>query len=298
MQWIRIHPYASALCVAGIMVVVGIFIVQWRTAVPVTNTSTWSGAGFEIPDPTSYGPIQNTGTSKEEDIIRQAQSGSPYTYIPPALVSNSGTGTETSGPFDINDFIAMLLRDSSYKPAKTIDDSSLLADAYSFIPNGLISTTTPQKTLTNTQQTLYSYGNDIGSYIQSFEEQYLGAAATILKDQAEDRTDPQKAAAVEDLARAMQELGQTLLSIENVPPEIASAHAALAKSYIAIGTNLALVPKAKSDDDFLKAIETYNASADTFTSNYVSMTTFLGAHAVTFNPRDAGSVFTFTQAGF
>ncbi|MEK7134068.1 MAG: hypothetical protein AAB804_03280 [Patescibacteria group bacterium] len=293
MEWIRAHPYAYALCAAGVLLVGGIFIVQKQGSATVSDKAgAWDGANLGVLNPTSYGPTENTGTSKEVNIMQQVQNSAPYTYIPPAVVGDS-EGGGGSGSFDLNSFIAMLGQGSTPQVDPTQDASA--PDAYSLIPTGLMSTTTAQNSRTTTQQTLYDFGNDIGSYIQSFEEQHPTMSFT-LKDHAEDRNDPQKAAAVGRVAQELKGVGQSLLSIETVPSGIAPAHTALAKSYVAVGTNLALLAEAKDDADFLHAIEVYNASADTFVKNYVAIATLFGAYGVVFSPTDAGSVFTFTPA--
>ena len=177
--------------------------------------------------------------------------------------------------------------------ARVSDDTS---NAYTFIPSGIVSTTTSTSERTDLQQELYNYGNDIGSSIESFEQQHSNMVQ-ILKNQAEDRSDTEKAEAVVRLANAFRDLGNTLSGIENVPSQMAGIHTSLAESYVAIGKNLALVPKAQRDSDFIRAIETYNASADTFTKNYIALASLFGAYGVAFSSSDAGRVFTFTPMG-
>jgi len=169
--------------------------------------------------------------------------------------------------------------------------------AYAYIPRGLISTTTPSTARTALQQQLYDYGNDIGSSIESFEQQHSNTVQ-ILKEQVEDRSDPDKAAAVVNIGHAFQNLGTNLAKMDNVPSAMVAAHAALAQSYIEIGKNLALVPQAERDSDFIQAIQTYNTSADAFTRNYIQIVSLFGAHGVTFTSSDAGRVFTFSPSGF
>ncbi len=113
----------------------------------------------------------------------------------------------------------------------------------------------------------------------------------------EDRTNPEKAAAVVAIGHGLEEMGNSVAAMETVPSAVASAHEALAKSYIEIGKNLALIPRAERDSDFIKAIQTYNASADTFTKNYIQLVSLFGAHGVTFTSSDAGRVFMFNATG-
>ncbi|MBI5457626.1 hypothetical protein HY971_02790 [Candidatus Kaiserbacteria bacterium] len=298
MEWFRTHPYASALSAAGVLVVVGAYIVVLRASEPTrTQATAWGGAGSSFLDPTSFEPPQYVAPTYQGDIIQQVQSGPPYTYITPV---GSATSASVSGdnPYDFEAFIAMLIKETVPK-RQAVDaraDSSTM-DPYAYIPRGLISTTTPPTARTSTQQALYDYGNDIGSSIESFEQQHTNTVQ-ILKEQAEDRADPDKATAVVNLGRAFQNLGSNLSAMDNVPSVMVSAHAALAKSYIELGKNLALIPGAERDSDFIQAIQTYNASADTFTGNYIRIVSLFGAYGVTFTSADSGRVFTFSPSGF
>lgn len=297
MQWLRTHPYASALLAAGILLVMGAVVVQRQSANPVfSQPSAWGGTNLSLLNPTSYGPNQNT--QNEPSIMQQVQSGPPYTYIPPLNAPQSGASGEHTAEqdvladdsFDLDAFIAML---SSAGGGQKTTASASATTSYSFIPSGLMSTTTAETKRTSTQQTLYDYGNEVGSYIQSNEEQNPGVAQ-ILKNQVEDRADAGKAAAVGAIARGLRDVGESLEAIEDVPSQMASVHKALAKSYGAVGTNLSLIPKAQSDSEFIAVIEKYNASADVFVKNYIAFAELLGAYGVIFADSDAGSVFTFT----
>lgn len=289
MIWIRSHPYISALCAAALTILAGAWVVQKKSMAPVSNTATtWGGNNLGVLDPTSHTPTQNTGTPKRH--IGRVQDNAPYTYIPPAVLQPSPGAIDS---FDLNEFISTLTQ--STQPPQNPPTGAIVEDTYSLIPTNLISTTAPKKTLSATQQAVYDYGNYAGSYIQSFEQQNP-TAAVILKDQAEDRGDPAKAAAVRYLARSLEDVGNNLVNnITDVPGGVAAAHTTLAKNYIETGKKLALVPEATNDTEFLSAIEAYNASADTLVKNYVSLATILSAYGIVFDPNDAGSVFTFTQ---
>ncbi len=297
MEWFRTHPYTSALCAAGALVIIGAYIVGQRASQPdQTPATAWGGAGSSFLDPTSYEPARNT-TADQGDIMQQVQSGPPYTYITP-LGSATSASVRGDNPYDFETFIAILINGTAPKKqaADAGTDTSVI-DPYAYIPRGLVSTTTPSTARTGTQQALYDYGNDVGSSIESFEQQHTNTVQ-ILKEQVEDRADPDKATAVVNLGRAFQNLGNNLSVMDNVPPVMASAHAALAKSYIELGKNLALIPGAERDSDFIQAIQTYNASADTFTANYIRVVSLFGAYSVTFTSADSGRVFTFSPSGF
>ena len=185
MEWARTHPYASALCAAGVLLVLGAYVVQQRASQPVpTRATAWGGTETPLLDPT-YQPAQNESLDRES-IMQRVKDNPPYTYIPP--VTPATPAPTTDEPDDFDSFVAMLMKGTSPKAPAQSGGTSTLLDAYAFIPRGLISTTTPSKKLTATQQALYDYGNDIGSTIESFEQQHRNSPQ-VLKEQAEDRAD-------------------------------------------------------------------------------------------------------------
>jgi hypothetical protein len=82
-----------------------------------------------------------------------------------------------------------------------------------------------------------------------------------------------------------------------VPSQAVEAHKALAQSYIQAGTRLSAIADAKSDADFLKAIEAYNAAADTLANRYIDLTVIFSLSGVTFSQDDPGSIFMFSGGG-
>ena len=224
-------------------------------------------------------------------------SGPPYTYTPSP---SSGVTLDASGEvdsFDFDAFVAMLSGQGQTNAGeRQVGDTTSATSAYSFLPSGLVSTATPEKSRSDIEQKLYDYGNEVGSYIQSFEEQNAGMTQA-LKNQVEDRNEPAKAAAVVAVANALRGVGESLTGMDSVPSQMTSPHSRLAKSYIEIGNKLAEVPKAQGDSDFIKAIEAYNAAADVFVKNYVAVAELFGAYGIAFTMSDAGAVFTFTPTG-
>ncbi len=290
MEWLRTHPYTSALCAAGVLVLTGAFIVTSRATRPAgTGVTAWGGEAVPLLNPTSYGPTQNS--LQGDDVMGQVQNGPPYTYIAPNFSNLTPSSEENS--YDFEAFIAKLSAQGRPASGGTQGTDDSVLSAYAFIPRGLISTSTPRATRTALQQELYDYGNDIGSTIESFEQQHSNTVQ-ILKVQVEDRANPEKAAAVVAIGHELEDLGKILAAMETVPSAMVSTHNALAQSYIEIGKNLALVPSAERDSDFIKAIQTYNASADTFVKNYIQLVSLFGAHGVTFTSSDGGKVFTFS----
>lgn len=294
--WMHTHPYASALITAVLFVIVGIFVISQRAAVaPGGGVTAWGGANINLLNP-AYNTPQNTTGQGQTEILRQVQTSASYSYIPPVPGGATlYTSTTNSSSFDFNSFIKLLSEGSAAQtsPSTPAGNDASLEIAYSFIPKGLISTTTQVKKRTKEEQQLYNYGNEAGSYVESFEEAH-GDQAQVLKNWLEDRRDSVKAAAVVQLGRALWETGKGLLSMGSVPTGTKAVHEKLAKSYMDIGANLALVAKTEGDVDLLKAIEVYNASADTYAKNYVALVNIFGAYGVGFSADDPGHVFTFT----
>lgn len=307
MEWLRTHPYASALAGSALLIAAGIFIVFEKSGSAPSSSQplTWGGAG------TVFGsaPTQNSAPQQQNPggIIQQVQSAAPYTYIPITASQDTNLDATSTDSFDFNGFISLLSAGNKKATAGSTGKGAQPTSAYAFIPGGLVSTSTAQKIRTPLQERLYNYGNDVGSFIQSFEQQYPNETK-ILTDQIQDRKDTVKGAAVVSLGQALSALGSSLSAMDDgsgdeggnqsVPSQMRPSHLALAKSYSELGAKLALIPKTQSDTDFIAAINAYNASVDTFTKNYVALANLFAAYGVSFSPEDPGSLFTFTQAAF
>ena len=293
MPSLRSHPYLSALAVSAALIIVGTLIVRSRTEVSPSSADTFTwGSQTPLLDP-SYIPDQNGNpNANRENIMQSVKKNPPFTYIPPANVTEpvNTRPDENQDSFNFEQFISMLSR--GVRVTGSVEENQEVQNAYAFIPQGLISTSTFERKRTAAQQALYDWGNEAGSYIQSFEESHPNEAQ-ILKNHIEDRGNPDAVQAVIGIADSLQSLGRNLASMDNVPRSAESAHTALAKSYQTIGKNLALVARAKSDADLIAAIQTYNASADTFAKNYIALVLVFGSYSVSFAPDEAGSVFMF-----
>ncbi len=289
MSWLRMHPYAAACAAAGILVIIGAIIVESRSPAQPGQLSVWGGTGAPLLNPTSYTP---------QTIVADIQKGGSATdvssaYIPP------NTNPDAEIPAQQHDASFDSLLDSltqkpGQKPAATT--SADVSYAYSFIPQGLIAATTTAVVRTKEQQVLYTYGNDAASYIQTYEDSNRNAP-TALKDQAEDRQNPQKIQAVKLVAAGLRTAGESLLGMEDLPAEVASVHKALAESYIEVGRKLSQVPDANGDDAFIAAVNAYNSAADTLVGNYVALASVFSLNGVKFSPEDPGSIFTFSGGG-
>ena len=230
--------------------------------------------------------------------MQQLQSGTPYNYtLPTPQAVSADTQTGGSGDFNFDSFISMLSNENATGTTKVQGSTN---NAYAFIPTGLISALVP-KQRTALQQKLYDYGNNVGSFVQSFEQDHPNEAQ-VLWDQAQDRTNPDKAASLVALAHALTALGDNLSQMnaspddDQVPTQMTAAHNALAQSYHDLGTELALVPGAQGDSAFVAAVEAYDTTAEMFTQKYVALANLFVAYGVTFSPQDPGVVFTFSAA--
>src|SRR3989344_8130428 len=61
MEWFRTHPYTSALCAAGVLTLIGAFIVASRASEPATTQVTaWGGGAVSLLDPTAGAPAEDS----------------------------------------------------------------------------------------------------------------------------------------------------------------------------------------------------------------------------------------------
>ncbi|HEY4522135.1 MAG TPA: hypothetical protein VJH91_00660 [Candidatus Paceibacterota bacterium] len=281
MEWFRAHPYTAALGASAFLVVVGIITVSSRTGpMPVQAPRVWGGGTQPLFDPL-----------RTSNPVLEAQYRFDATNTPFSLYTSTNTGTEPA--FDFDALIAGLS-----KPRGTVGTTSSGVElAYAFIPGGLIATSAPQTAKSELQITLFNYGNEAGSYIQSYEDLNRNAPV-VLRNQAEDRRNEQKREAVRQVGRSLANVGRNLKAMEDVPATARPAHGALAESYIEAGGKLEKITVAESDEAFIAAITDYNASVEVFIKRYVALARLFSIHAVAFAPHESGSVFTFTNAQF
>ncbi len=291
MAWIRSHPYLSALAGAVVLIIVGALIVGKKSSVE-SETSTlraWGGVGANLLNPTSRAPDQTM--RNQENLYTEVRSGPPFYYAP----TNAQIPQTLSGDAEDFNFDELMILLSHQSQNTLSKDGPLLDDAYSFIPTGLLSTSTFQTRRTPMQLALYNYGNEAAENIQSYEDIYR-SAPQIMKNQFEDRENPDKNAALLGLANGLAGVGNALFAMGEVPSQVLSAHEKLGGSYREMAEKLSRIPRAMSDQALLDAILAYNTAAETYTKNYVALTTLFSAYGVTFKKEDPGSVFTFTNA--
>jgi hypothetical protein len=289
MEWLRAHPVAiGTTSIVALLATLIIVINASAPEMPEGQVVAWGGLGSPLQDPRSSG---HTITPKEQDTSAQMPSNPAFPYI--SSQPASGTTTQTQAEIDFEALMGLPAKKSfTGQTALTSDDLSFI---YQFIPKGIISATSSTKARTPTEQALYDYGNSAGALIQTYESSHTGQIQ-ILTDQVADRTSVEKAEKVVQLGRDLETLGRNLSNMKNVPKEIATDHADLAKSYIEIGTKLRVVPTKAGDAEFIAAIQAYNASADVYARSFVKVAEKLGAFGVRFASGEAGSVFTFTQS--
>lgn len=284
MLWLRSHPHILALVFAAALVLFGALVVFNKTSSGGdSQVRAWGGVGGYLLDPAA----RNSEGSRppEEDIFGKVYSGPPFHYTP---VSSVAPSEEEAFNFE------KLLTTISAPNISVSTESETSLDPYSFVPTGFISTSSGQKIRTPVEQSLYNYGNEAGSLIQSFESSFKNAPQ-ILKDQFEDREDAAKRNALLTLAGGLEGVGIQLEKIEDVPAPIAGAHAKVAASYQELGKKLALLPEAKREETILDAMLSYNGAVEVYVKNYVSLATIFTAYGVTFSPDDPGSIFMFTN---
>jgi hypothetical protein len=290
MNFLRTHPILDAIAVAGSLLIIGTLFIRTQIAAPVhvTTDSTWGGANGVYVDM----------VSKPGGSLSQAVDTGPGTtakdigLIPLATQNEIGTGPQDmSDGFSLEQFAAMLTQPVTQAAGAEPADTS----AYSFIPSGLIATTTLTKPRSSLQNTLYLYGNEVGDAITSFEGLHPNQPS-VLKNHAEQPEDPDAKAALKALGEDFARLGDSIGKIET-PKQAATANAALSAAYVKLGTSLVAVSQASGNDNLYDAIVAYDATADDFAKKFVSLALIFQSYAVTFSPGDGGSVFVFPSSG-
>lgn len=299
MGWIRIHPYVLTLIITVSVFVVGSVIVASRTPVaPAQNPLTWSG-GTPAPAYPSYSAPASS-PQQVAQIVIQGQAPSTLSLSPLSTPSAAPAQTQqTSNSFDYESFLAQMSGSASVQPSakSNTSENQAVAQAYQFVPSGLIATTAPaERSMSPSQKDLYDYGNQVGAEIQAFENLHTDQAQ-VLKDQAEDRSDQAKANEVIALGQGYSSIGTYMEQMQEVPDSVSSFHTALAQSYLDIGAKLQVIAQAQGDTAFVQALQDYDKSADTFVHNFGSMAQFFSEQGVSFSQQDPGSVFSFTETG-
>ncbi|HWO07735.1 MAG TPA: hypothetical protein VNM40_04120 [Candidatus Paceibacterota bacterium] len=207
------------------------------------------------------------------------------------LIPLPPTSTDEPQTF-VSDLAELLTQLTQPQQTTRAAEEDFVPSSYSFIPQGLVSVETPRPR-SAADQALFEYGNSLGSTLQAFADLHQNMPQ-ILKDQAEDRTNSMKVAALKRLADDFSRLGDTIAAMDGIPSEAIGAHQALAAAYRDVGAQLAKVPDAQGDDAFLAAINTYNGSAENLSRRLVEIADIFGSRNVGFTTSDPGSIFIFS----
>jgi hypothetical protein len=290
MDWARQHLTTTLSLLAGVLLVGGTILVIERAPASPGGARAWGTSGNSLQDPQAYTPNPVLSTTQP------SYGGQSPNFLPLAPAQPLGGEVDSTTGSD-TDLAALLAQLSS--PPKASADATTSIDTslvYDFIPSGLISTSTAGQKRTSQQQALYEYGNEIGSYIQSYETR-SGNVPQILRDQIEDRSSAQKGQAVKDVGASLIYIGTQMDRMDRVPEGAEGMHAALAASYKEMGTKLQAVPDAQGDQAFIATIQAYDASADAYAGNFVALADYFALSQVKFSSEDPGSVFTFSGGG-
>lgn len=239
------------------------------------------GTNSPVPIPVAPPPTRPQGTSTPYVNVFATSSKNPPPPISPV--------TDTS--FDWGSFITAL----THPPKQTDTGSSTsISDAYAFIPTGLFSIPEPQSAITmpESQKPLYNWGQDAGSIVLSFEGEHPNQPQ-VLTDFINDRQNPSKIAAMKQLGADFAAVGENISNIDPDPSQMKTAAPALAKAYKEIGQNLAAIPDAVGDEALVKAILTYDTSAEAFVQKFVNVVQILQASGVKYSQNEPGGVFMF-----
>lgn len=290
--WIHAHPYfAATIAIMGLLVLGSALFLRRTDVNPADSSGAWGGAGglffANLRATAPYRP-----TAQDITYVQSNIQAAPFIPIPKPSQDNQQEGGEGETYDDITALLALLAQPdqtSTEVPGET-------SDAYAFIPQGFITTSASNesRTVVMGQQgsSLHEYGNQIGTYIKDFEDTHQ-SGAQILKDHFEDRTDPQKIAALERLAFDMQEFGRSLLEMAYVPDAAAGMHKSYAGAYRAIGFALHDVAKTTTNEEFVDAVTMYNAGVEELAKRFLMLVAFFGANNITFSSSDPGNVFMF-----
>lgn len=277
------HPFSFLFAGAGI-VLLAIALSVRDHAAPATGygplVSISAGNTLINPGMSNVGPIADA--QRPAPI---AQSSTTYVPIPT---------TRANTPTDATTLPIISSGTQTPPPAAPNASDQLLKDVYSLIPSGFTIPAGP-KSRTPVQQALFDYGNKAGSIVLSLDNAHTDMAQ-VLKDWLADRTNAGKVAGVRSIAQDMQGAGQSLAALTDVPSAAFAANQALAKGYSDAGDKLVVVvTSGGSDTTLVEAMKTYNTTADSYTTAFVSLAEIFSLYDVTFSEGDPGSAFQFSQ---
>jgi hypothetical protein len=300
MDWVRSHLYVSALGLALGILLVGTLVVYDRsTPATPSGITAWSGTPSTFDSITV--PIPRGDSSVVEATSSYGATGTlPYTQNFPVSYSEGTIQNTTAG--SSNDLKALLavLSHPQTRPSTSSDSASgqSIANTWDFIPAGIISTTSRPGTVRSAiQQSLFAYGNEVGSYVEGYDAAHHGQVE-VMKDAMSDRLNVGKQQALARIGTDLETVGQGIASLSDIPSAAMAFNTALANSYVDSGKKLVALATTLTDRDpaLVATIESYDTAVVTFTKNYVALAGLFSAYGVTFESTDPGSVFTFSHA--
>lgn len=284
MNWMFAHAYVVFLGIALLIVVTAGAVIQDAPPEKTSRTGWGRVGGFSLNKAPQHVP------QREEAVLPSATGPEAESYSP---ISIRSTFEEPSEAL-LDEWQSLLTNLVEPTTQEAEQDTESSGSAYSFIPRGLISAPEPGEHKTREQLELFDYGNRVGGYIRDFETFHTNMI-TILKDAYGDRKNITKRAAAEKIGEDYKRLGKDLEAMKGIPAAVEKMHLSIARAYQSAGEKMIVKLRAGSDDEFLAAVNDYNASALEFTNSFVAIATYLSAAGVKFSTGDAGSVFTFTS---
>ncbi|PIR86418.1 hypothetical protein COU13_01010 [Candidatus Kaiserbacteria bacterium CG10_big_fil_rev_8_21_14_0_10_43_70] len=304
------HPFVTSIIGVVIILFLGTILVLDKSATSPSDSSayTWGKYGSgRLTDITANqgslgipAPLEARYTEEDFYALLSDTRDKPYaSLIPKTNVYESrfaGTTTNSEITFNADEITELLASISptaqivaQYNP---LEDEFLFSDIYAFVPAKVAPEEEEPTSFNQRQRDLHDYGNEAGSYIQSFSERWRDQSQ-ILKQFIEDIGNEEKAMQVDDLSFALIRVGIDLENMDIVPDDAQGAHTRLVSGYKSIGQKLASVASARSDEELLNAVIAYNEAADDFAEDYLSVVTLISVAEVSFSSSEPGSIFVF-----
>lgn len=283
-SWIHRHPYVAVIIgLGGILILGGMTVLQRMGVAPTPQSGSWGGAGGAF-----FGTVRNAAPPNAPSETTTSAGTEDYAAIP---IYDTTPVIDAEIPEGLTELLALIVRTDN-----TNTTSDTTPGAYAFIPQGLVSTENQTKPRTQIQSDLHSFGNAVGTLVKPFED-YARMHAQALKDHTEDRSDPNKMSQVDNLAYDLAQLGADILAITDIPEAVRAAHKEYGTAYRLLGTRLASITKAQTDEEFLQAITAYNTAAEELTKKFLMLVAIFNTNNVTFSSSDPGSIFMFSASG-
>lgn len=289
------QPVVLTLIAAAILVLAGLYFVERQRAItPLGTGETWnSGSGYVATEETS---AASDSTTPLPDIT--TNTGPDTLVIPKGTSATSAPVAKapvTDGVFDYNAMLDQLRREGAIFKGSEQANSTYndMVDAFSIGPS-VTAVAETIKPRTAKEEAVFEYGNRIGRYVQGFAAVNPNMGQT-LTDQINHRNNKTYGDPVRDLGDRYKALGESILAMHDIPPDVEQAHKKLGQSYVDLGVALRAVPDSVGDQELLAAITAYNNKADAYTRSFVAMVALFSALNVSFEQSDPGSAFTFRR---